>query len=90
MEITTLFIIAILIEAIWENLKMIWENGKFSVNRIGALLLSVLVCFLARLDLFEIVGIALGVKPIAYVLTGIVVSRGANFVNDLFSRIRGE
>lgn len=90
MEITTLIIIAVLIEAIWENLKMIWENGKFSVNRIGALLLSILVCFLAKIDVFEIVGIALGIKAIAYILTGVIVSRGANFVNDLFSRIRGE
>ena len=89
MEITTLIIVAILVEAIWENIKTIWD-GKININRIGSIVLSILICVLTRLDLFAIVGIYLSVPVIAYVLTGIIVSRGANFVNDLFGRIRGE
>lgn len=89
MEITTLIIVAILVEAIWENIKTIWD-GKLNINRIGSIVLSILICVLTRLDLFAIVGIYLSVPVIAYVLTGIIVSRGANFVNDLFGRIRGE
>lgn len=90
MEITTLVIVAILVEAIWENLKMIWENGQFSFNRLGALVLAILVCALAKVDLFVLLGITFSIPYIAYIFTGIIVSRGANFVNDLFSRIRGE
>lgn len=89
MEITTLLIVAILVEAIWENLKSIWDNG-FNINRIGSLILAMIICILTRLDLFAIVGISLSVPYVAYILTGIIVSRGANFVNDLFGRIRGE
>ena len=37
-----LIILALLSEAIWENLRMIWENGKFSINRLGALILSII------------------------------------------------
>ena len=89
MEITTLIIVAILVEAIWENIKTIWD-GKLNVNRIGSIVLAILICILTKLDLFAIVGIYLSVPVIAYILTGIIVSRGANFVNDLFGRIRGE
>ena len=46
MEIAGLVIIAILVEAIWENLKMIWQNGKFNINMIGALVLGILICIL--------------------------------------------
>lgn len=89
MEITTLIIVAILVEAIWENLKSIWESG-INVNRIGSLILAIIICILTKLDLFAVVGISLSIPFIAYILTGIIVSRGANFVNDLFGKIRGE
>lgn len=89
MEITTLIIVAILVEAIWENIKSIWESG-INVNRIGSLVLAILICILTKLDLFAVVGIYVSIPFIAYILTGIIVSRGANFVNDLFGRIRGE
>lgn len=90
MEIASLIIAAILVEAIWENLKMTYKKGKFSISMLGALLLGILVCILAKLDIFEMVGIEISVKVMAYILTGIIISRGANFVNDLFKRLRGE
>ena len=87
MAITQLFIVAILVEAIWENLKMIWEKGKFSINRIGALLISIIVCVLTNMNLFELVNIPIEIAFVDSILTGIIVSRGANFVNDLFTKI---
>lgn len=87
MAITQLFIVAILVEAIWENLKMIWEKGKFSINRLGALLISIIVCVLTNMNLFELVNIPIEIAFVDSILTGIIVSRGANFVNDLFTKI---
>lgn len=90
MEYAQLIIVAILIEAIWENLKMIWENGKVSVNRCGSLILSIVICLLANIDIFPIVGITISVPLISAGLTGIIVARGANFVNDLFTKLNGK
>ena len=90
MEIASLIIVAILVEAIWENLKMTYKKGKFNINMLGALLLGILVCILAKLNIFEIVGIEISIEMIGYILTCIIVSRGANFVNDLFKKLRGE
>lgn len=90
MDFTRLIIIAILIEAVWENLKMLYDKDKININMIGSLTLGMLVCILARINVFDIVGIGLTIPFFGYVLTGIIVSRGANFVNDLFKKLKGE
>ena len=89
MEYAQLVIVAILIEAIWENIKMIWQNGKFSIDKIGSLVISILICILAKIDIFPIVNLSIMVPVIGSILTGIIVSRGANFVHDLFNKISG-
>lgn len=88
MEFTQLILVAILVEAIWENCKMIWQEGKFNVNILGALILSILICSFAGLDLFVIVGINLNLPVLGCILTGIIIARGANFVNDLFTKLK--
>lgn len=90
MEYAQLVIVAILIEAIWENIKMVWQNGKFSVDKIGSLVISILICILAKIDIFPIVNLSIMVPVIGSILTGIIVSRGANFVHDLFNKISGD
>ena len=90
MEYAQLIIVAILIEAIWENLKMIWKDRKISLNTIGVLVISIIVCLLAKIDIFPIVGLSLSVPFVGSGLTGIIVSRGANFVNDLFEKLKVE
>lgn len=90
MDYAQLIIIAILVEAVWENLKMIWDKNKLNINMLGSLLLSMIICVLAQINIFEIVGISLIVPVIGSLTTGIIVSRGANFVNDLFSKLKGE
>ena len=90
MKYAQLIIVAILIEAIWENLKIIWKDRKISLNTIGVLVISIIVCLLAKIDIFPIVGLSLSVPFVGSGLTGIIVSRGANFVNDLFKKLKGE
>ncbi len=87
MEYSQIIIVAILIEAIWENLKMIWQNGKISVDKIGSLLISIVMCLLVNANVFSIVGLTISIPYIANVFTGIIISRGANVVHDLFEKI---
>lgn len=90
MDFAQLIVVAILVEAIWENLKMTYNQQKININMIGSLLLGMIICVLAKIDIFEIVGITLTVPVIGWLLTGIICSRGANFINDLFSKIKGD
>ena len=87
MEFIQLIVVSILVEAIWDNCKMIWQNGKVSIDRIGALFFGILICAVANIDIFPIVGLTISIPVIGSVLTGIIVSRGANFVHDLIEKI---
>ena len=90
MDFAQLILIAILVEAIWENLKMVYNKKKFNINMIGSLVLSIIICVLAKVDIFSIVKLNLVIPFVGSIFTGIIVSRGANFVNDLFSKLKGE
>lgn len=89
MDFAKIVIIAILVEAIWENCKMIWKDKKVNANMIGVLILSIIVCVIAKADLFPIVGIELALPYVGSILTGILASRGANFLNDLIGKLQG-
>lgn len=82
-----IIILAMLCEAIWENLRMIWENGKFSINRLGALILGVILALATQIDLFKVLDIEI-IPVIGSIFTGILISRGANFIHDLLTKIQ--
>lgn len=90
MEYAQLIIIAILVEAIWENLRMIWDKNKLNINMLGSLLLAMTLCTIFKVDAFPIIGLSTNIPVIGSLLTGIIVSRGANAVNDLFKKVKGE
>ena len=83
-----LIVLSILAEAIWENLKMIWEKGKFNWNRLGALVLSVILAVGTKADLFELLKLNIFIPVLGSVFTGILISRGANFIHDLLKKIQ--
>lgn len=83
-----LIILALLAEAIWENLRMIWEDGKFNANRLGALILSIIIAVGTRTDLFELLNLNIFVPVLGSIFTGILISRGANVVHDLLKKIQ--
>lgn len=78
-----LLIIAASVEALWETLKMFWDGEKVDINRIGSAILGILLCLLANVDFFALVGVELSIPIVGVVLSGLLVSRGANFVHDL-------
>ncbi len=87
MSIVTIIAIALLVEAIWETLKMVWQEGKINVNTIGALAVGISVSILAKIDIFAMQGISLSIPLVGWILTGILMSRGANFIHDLFDKL---
>lgn len=88
MDYVQLVIVAILVEAIWTNIKMIYDKNKISISMIGSLVISILLCILTQVDIFSVIGLPINIPIIGSLLTGIVVSRGANVLNDLLSKIK--
>jgi hypothetical protein len=90
MDIVTVIIVALVAEAVWETLKMVWDNGKVNADRIGAIIISVIVAVSAGADIFSLVGLPLNVPYVGMIFTGLIASRGANFVHDIYSKIGGK
>lgn len=87
MELAKILILSIIGEAIWETLKMFWQEGKISKDRIGALIVCIIIVWSTDLDIMTTLGIPVKDKIIGILLTGILISRGSNFIHDLFSSV---
>lgn len=87
MSITSAIILAAIGEAVWETLKMVWQDNKLNVDRIGALVLGEALAFGTGLNLMNLVGIPFKIDVIGIILTGILISRGANFLHDLLATV---
>lgn len=74
-------------EAVWETAKMIWESGKISYNRVGSIAVGELLAIGSRMDIFSMAGVPLYIPYLGIILTGLLISRGANFVHDLVASI---
>ncbi|MCI6277650.1 MAG: hypothetical protein MR639_13070 [Clostridium sp.] len=89
MELYKVLILALIAESIWETLKMIWNKGKVSVDRIGAILVGILLSVLTGTDIMELVGVPMFIPYIGTILTGVLISRGSNFVHDIMNNMNG-
>lgn len=83
-----IIVLAALIEATVQTVKPIWQPAErtaiFFVNLGVGMAMSVGINYLAGLDLFSAIGVPLVRLPIVgTLLTGLLLSRGANFVHDL-------
>ncbi|MCX7884326.1 MAG: hypothetical protein N2448_04770 [Caloramator sp.] len=82
-----LLIIALFTESIWETIKLIKKEKGLSADRIGSIVVGILICVLAKVDLFKFFGINLSIEYLGYALTGLIVSRGSNFLHDLLGSV---
>ena len=91
MNIGQLLIGTILIESIVNAVKLIYDKDKRLINWdiIVSVIIAIPICIVAKFDLFALFGLEMGIPVVAQVATGIILSRGANFVHDLIKLIQG-
>ncbi|WP_461206950.1 hypothetical protein [Clostridium sp. DL1XJH146] len=87
MSVAMLLVLAFLGESVWETLKMVWQEGKISFDRIGAIIVGIIIAIGTGADLFAVVGVPFKIPIIGIVLTGLLISRGANFLHDLIGSL---
>jgi hypothetical protein len=93
-DLVSIVLIALLVEAVVETVKPLWdpEKRKELPDRLAALAGGELVAIFGGFDIFEMAGLPLeniavvGEWP-GIVLTGILLSRGANFVHSLLGSV---
>ena len=83
-----LFIFAILVEAIINMTIGDITTPKW-VKKVASIVLGIGVCIVYKVGLIALLGVEGGIPVIDYIATGIIISRGSNFLSDLLTRIKG-
>lgn len=87
MNILIILMLAITVEALVEYFKLVF-NKTINWKQVVAIVLSVFLAIAAGVDLFEILGVTFQIPFVGLVLTGIIFSRGANYLSDFIKRIQ--
>lgn len=78
-----------LVQYVKDTIKAISERQcKTVLTQLISLALSITLCVLTRADLFPYIGIQFAPAWIGFVLTGCVISRGANYMSDFVKRLQ--
>lgn len=87
MDMTKVFLIALIGESLWETAKLFWQKGKLNIDKVGAVLVSIMLTIVTGLDIFELLGFNISIPVLGEVLTGVLISRGANFIHDILGSV---
>ena len=86
MSIAQLALIAATVEALVQAVKPVYDKSKgWNIDTLLGLVLGVIAAILTQANMYAVAGIDVWWKPAAWVLTGLLFSRGANVVHDLYS-----
>ena len=87
MEITAILIMAVLVEAVITYIKTWVVNKEFKWPMFLSAVLSIVICIAYRLDIPLAVGIGSNIPFVGMIITGVLISRGSNYINDLLKKI---
>ena len=87
MEIQQIIVLALLTEALWQTGKLGWQKGALNVSALGAMAVGIALSLLTAADLMQAAGFSMKIPFIGQVCTGLLISRGSNFIHDLLQSI---
>lgn len=76
---------AVIVEGLVSYASTIYSDGKVHWKMVGAIAVGIVVAFNLNLDFFALVGLSETAPAIGILLTGILISRGSNYVYDLYT-----
>jgi len=94
-EFIIVFILAFLVEAVWQALKPLWPaklkeleiSRGAPVDAIGCLVIALLLCFGTGTDLLALIGVPLVIPYLGIILTAVLIYRGSTFLHDVLAGI---
>lgn len=90
-DLSQLAVLAFLVEALLQTIKPLYDKTKgWNRSALLSIGIGVLVCLLTGADLFKQVGLPIMLPFVGPVLTGIIASRGSNFLHDVFKFMQGK
>lgn len=88
MTFFSLIYVAIIVEGIITYVKNFTSGDKFKWEMLVAVLIGIIVALAYNIDLFALVGLNGTVPYVGSVLTGILISRGSNYIFDLIKSLQ--
>lgn len=88
MTFLSLIYVAIIVEGIITYVKNFSSGQGFKWEMLVAVLIGIVVALAYNIDLFELVGLKGTVPYVGSVLTGILISRGSNYIFDLIKSLQ--
>lgn len=88
MDFFYVMVLAMVCEAIWETIKMAIP-GKIEnwLDRICVMIIGIFLALESGIDFLKLVGISFKIPYLGAVLTGLLISRGSNFMHDILATI---
>jgi hypothetical protein len=91
LDFTHLALVAFLVEALIQTLKPLYDKDKgWNADKVVSIIVGIVVCLVTNVDLFAELGFVVSVPLLGSVLTGVIASRGSNFVHDVFNFVQGK
>lgn len=86
-DISKIAMIAIILEGTITYFKEFFVTGTFSWQMILSLILGIIVAVVYKLDLPKYLNIESHIPYVGCILTGILLSRGSNYLHDIFTSL---
>lgn len=91
LDFTHLALVAFLVEALLQTIKPIYDKETgWNMDKIVSIIVGIVVCLVTNVDLFAELGFVVSVPFLGSILTGVIASRGSNFVHDIFKFVQGK
>jgi len=88
-QFLTLILMAIIVEGLITYTKTFLVGGKPQWQMLVGLALGIVVALVYNVDIFALLGITATVPFVGAILTGILISRGSNYIFDLVKALQG-
>lgn len=82
-----ILLMSFVVVSIYDIIKGFYKDNKVDINAIITAVIGIILAILAQLDIFGLIGIDFLIPYVGQVLTGLVLSKGSNYIYDFITKI---
>ena len=86
-KVTSIIPLAIIVEATITYINQFFVNGEFCYEMLLSIIFGIVISIAYEIDIPEYLDLHSRIPYLSNILTGILISRGSNYIYDLMSKI---
>ncbi len=86
-KVTSIIPLAIIVEATITYINQFFVSGEFCYEMLLSIVFSIIISIAYEIDIPEYLDLHSRIPYLSNILTGILISRGSNYIYDLMSKI---